>query len=124
VSEGTGIDGLDTLVIWVAALTVLGTAVAAVWRWSRGVRRIGRRFEEFADDWQGTEERPGVPSRPGVMERLACFDTRLHSLDSRLAGVEHQMRPNSGSSMRDAIDRVERCVTPDGDDQAGALRTM
>lgn len=97
-------------VVWIASSTIVLGALGAVWRWSKGIRRVAVRFDEFADDWQGTEGRPGVPARAGVMERLAGFDNRLGSLDDRLSGIEHELHPNSGGSMRDAIDRVERHV--------------
>lgn len=122
-TDGTGIESLDTLVIWVGALTVIGGAVAFLWRGTRGIRRVARRFDEFADDWQGTESRPGVPARAGVMSRLARFEVSLVSLHDRIGAVEHELHPNSGSSLRDAVDRVERCVSQDGDGAPGALRT-
>src|SRR4030095_7577184 len=92
---------------WIGAITVVATALGMLWKWSGGLRRIAARFEDFADDWQGTAEGPGVPARPGVMERLADFDTGIKSLDRRLTGIEHELHPNSGGSMRDAINRLE-----------------
>lgn len=109
-SSGTGFSELDSAVVWIGAITVVLGALGVVWRWSKGIRRVAVRFDQFADDWQGTEERPGVPARPGVMERLASFDDRLYSVDARVVRIEHELHPNSGSSMRDAIDRVERHV--------------
>lgn len=75
-------------------------AIALIWRLTRGARRVLARMDEFADDWQGTPGRPGVPGHAGVMARLG-------GIEERLIAVEHEMRPNSGSSMRDAIDRVD-----------------
>lgn len=51
------------------------------------------KVEEFIEDWRGTVARPGVPARAGVMERLD--------------GIEHQLKPNSGESLRDAVNRIE-----------------
>ncbi len=34
------------------------------------VRKLMRRLDNLLEDWNGTEARPGVPRRPGVMERL------------------------------------------------------
>ncbi len=70
-----------------------------LWRLTRGARRVLARLDEFADDWNGTPGRPGVPGHDGVMSRLG-------GIEERLIAVEHEMHPNSGSSMRDAIDRV------------------
>ncbi|MFJ2863669.1 hypothetical protein [Kitasatospora sp. NPDC087314] len=53
-------------------------------------------METFTEDWQGTPSRPGVPGRPGVMERLDR--------------IEHELHPNSGLSLRDAVNRIEEAV--------------
>jgi len=54
---------------------------------------------------------PGVLPRSGVMERLAWFEDRL-------TRVEHELHPNSGQSLRDAVDRANLRLTriyPDPD---------
>lgn len=62
--------------------------------------RIGRRvwalfqaLDDFFDDWRGSPARAGVPRRAGVMERLES--------------IEHEVRTNDGSSLKDAVKRVE-----------------
>lgn len=59
-----------------------------------GFRRIILRVDNFMDDWGGEDARPGVVRRPGVMERLEW--------------IEHQLKPNSGESLRDAVNRIEQ----------------
>lgn len=94
--------------LWVcAAIVSMAAAGGVVWgvlRWVfRGMRRVGR----FLDEWNGTEERPGAPAVPGVPARLDIMDSRLEKIDTRVAAVEAQMSPNSGSTLRDAVDRIE-----------------
>ncbi len=101
---GTGVGAVDTLAIWSAAAVGIAGAAALLWRATRGLRRLGRRVDEFIDDWSGEAARPGVPARPGVMARLA-------TIEQRAAAIEHELHPNSGGSLRDAIDRVEARVT-------------
>lgn len=96
----TGVDPVDALVLWCGAAVVISGGLALVWRATRSFRRIGGKVEDFVDDWQGTGARPGVPARPGVMSRLGA-------IEERLARVEHELHPNSGSSLRDAVDRVD-----------------
>ncbi|MGA5268038.1 hypothetical protein [Streptomyces lydicamycinicus] len=96
----TGVDPIDALVLWSGAGVVISGALALAWRATRSFRRIGGKVEDFVDDWQGTDPRPGVPARPGVMSRLGA-------IEERLARVEHELHPNSGSSLRDAVDRVD-----------------
>lgn len=92
-TDSTGIGGVDTLVIWAAAISAILGLLTLIWR---GVRRILQAVEDFTEDWNGTPARPGVPGRAGVMERLDK--------------IEHELYPNSGSSLRDAVNRVERAI--------------
>jgi hypothetical protein len=48
---------------WCGLVTVMIGMIA--WM-SRQMHRVS----QMLDDWRGTEARPGVPRRPGVMERL------------------------------------------------------
>lgn len=72
----------------------LGITVAGALGWAaRTLWVVGRRIGDLHDDWQGEPDRPGVKGRKGVMERLRAIEQELH--------------PNGGSSLRDAVDRVE-----------------
>ncbi|MBB5853986.1 hypothetical protein ACFQ05_11815 [Amycolatopsis umgeniensis] len=108
------------------ALDIAGTAGVAVaayliirriWTAARNAGRGLRKLVHFADDWFGEPERDGVPARPGVMERISAIETDgaatrddVRGLVERVDRVEHELRPNSGASLRDAIDRVENAV--------------
>lgn len=74
----------------VVMLTGIGAAARYV---GRPMRRLLRQNDEFREDWYGEPARAGVDPRPGVMERLK--------------GIENELRPNGGSTLRDAINRVE-----------------
>lgn len=112
VSDGsTGVVAVDALVIWSVAVAGVAAALALLWRMTRGVRRLGLRVEEFVDDWHGVPSRPGVSGRPGVMARLDGFEERM-------TRVEHELHPNSGASLRDAVDLAnhrlaQMCPDPD-----------
>ncbi|MGA5202830.1 hypothetical protein [Streptomyces variegatus] len=116
----TGIPALDAALVWGGAVSVLGTVGTVAWRVGRGVAHFASRAGQFFDDWYGEEGRPGVAPRSGVMVRLA-------SLEDGLDHVRHEVRPNSGESLRDAVDlaneRLARlCPDPQpgcGDGQAG-----
>jgi hypothetical protein len=41
-------------------------------------------------------------------ECLAQMDQRLSTLEGELTAVRAELRPNGGSSVRDALDRVDR----------------
>lgn len=109
--DSTGVPTVDMLVIWSVAAAAIAGALALAWRAVRFARRIAARVDDFVNDWNGVPGRPGVPERPGVM-------TRLGRIEGRLTGMEHELRPNSGRSLRDAVDRVDRrtrSLAPDPD---------
>jgi hypothetical protein len=53
-------------------------------------------WEHFMEDWFGEEDRPGVPGREGVMQRLL--------------NIELEVKPNGGGSIKDAVNRIEAKV--------------
>lgn len=99
--EATGVPSLDLVLVWGGAITILAGVGTIAWRVLRATLHLGRRVEQFMDDWSGEEERPGVPGRPGVIERVS-------GIEERLARVEHELYPNSGASLRDAVDLANR----------------
>lgn len=50
-------------------------------------------WEQFMEDWAGTEARPGRSAVPGVMERLNNIDGEL--------------KKNGGKSVKDVVNRIE-----------------
>ncbi|SOB83126.1 hypothetical protein [Streptomyces sp. 1331.2] len=97
----TGAASLDAILLWCGAVVTVAGAAGLLWRTTRSARRLAQRVEDFVDDWQGTADRPGVPGRAGVM-------TRLDQIEHKLAAVQHELHPNSGGSLRDAVDRVDQ----------------
>lgn len=92
------------------------TACAAVWKGGGWLLATMRKLGRLADDWTGEPARPGHPiPTPGVLDRLSMIEahvrplqSRLDDMDRRLAAVEAQLQPNGGSSLRDAVDRIDR----------------
>lgn len=89
---------LHTLVLIGAAAGAACALIAGAWKGIRGLSRFLARGERFLDDWNGTEDRPGVIAR-------------LDANEARLERIEHELFPNSGKSLRDGLDRVEAHLT-------------
>lgn len=70
--------GLDGLVGWVVAAGAAAAAGYAIWRYV--VQPIARAVSvvvEVGGDFRGHDERPGVPRKPGVMERLQSIEQQI-----------------------------------------------
>ena len=101
----------------IAVFAVIG------WAWKQ-LKPPTKGIEHFLEDWNGEPERPGVPARPGMMQRVANIETAQNASATHQTKAEeffekyapiidrldHEMHPNSGSSMADAVNRTERSL--------------
>jgi len=90
---------MDQIVLyWAAGVITLGTALGMLWRLLRPLcarlHLLMDNWDAFMRDWAGEPAAPGRSAVPGVMERLNRIDGEL--------------KRNGGSSMKDAINRVEK----------------
>lgn len=69
-------------------------AALVIWWIGKRTGPTAKKVINFLDDWNGEPARPGVPQRLGVMARL----DEMH----------HELHPNSGSSLADAVNRTEK----------------
>lgn len=95
-------DPNDILLVQIFA--ALGTILGAVLLFAKVIYPMWKRvskwmntWEDFMDDWFGSEPRPGRSRTKGVMERLNEIDGELKN--------------NGGSSIKDAVDRIDTQVT-------------
>jgi hypothetical protein len=80
-----------------ATVTAIGVIGVGVYKASK----LTKRFIHFLDDYFGEEERPGFEGRPGLQERLRF-------MEEEIACISFEMRPNHGTSIKDAVARIEQ----------------
>jgi hypothetical protein len=103
--------------LWIQIFGAVGTVAGAIFLIAKFVvpalKRISKwmnTWENFMDDWFGEEGRPGVKKRAGVMERLATLD--------------HELKPNGGGSIKDAVNRIESDVKELSSDTKGIKKRL
>lgn len=87
----------EFLMMLAATVTAIGVIGVGVHKTTKLVKR----FIHFLDDYFGEEERPGFDGRPGMQERL-------RNMEEEIACISFEMRPNHGTSIKDAIARIEK----------------
>lgn len=92
------IAAIGSLLLAVTALVAQRAFSVAKWLWG-----VFKRIEQLIEDFNGASERPGVAARPGVLERL-------QAMDGDLATVKAELSYNSGSTLKDAVRRIDHNV--------------
>lgn len=87
----------EFLIMLAATITAIGVIGVGLHK----ATKLTKRFIHFLDDYFGEEARPGFDGRPGMQERLSY-------MESEISCISYEMRPNSGSSIKDAINRIEK----------------
>ena len=87
----------EFLMMLAATVTAIGVIGVGVYKTSK----LTKRFIHFLDDYFGEEERPGFEGRPGMQERLRF-------MEEEIACISFEMRPNHGTSIKDAVARIEQ----------------
>lgn len=88
---------LQTIILIGATASAFG---AIAFFFSKLFRLFGTWFT-FINDWYGTDD------KPGVNERLDQGSARFDFIESELKTIKEELFNNHGSSLRDAIDRIE-----------------
>lgn len=88
----------EIVLYWAAGVITILTALGMLWRLLKPIcdriHTIMDGWDNFIRDWAGEPASPGRSAVPGVMERLNRIDGEL--------------KRNGGSSMKDALNRVEK----------------
>lgn len=91
----------DTILAWAAAIIAVGGALGIIWKLLspliKKTQALLESLSRFTVDWFGEDAAPGRDKVPGVMERLNNIDGEL--------------KHNGGSTMKDAIKRIENKLT-------------
>lgn len=85
---------------WLMTIAATITAIGVISVGLYKVTKLVKRFIHFLDDYFGEDPRPGFDGRPGMQERLRF-------MEEEIACISFEMRPNHGTSIKDAVGRIE-----------------
>ena len=83
-------------------IVLSAAAAAGVGYFANLIFKVTKTWYKFVDDWYGSED------HPGIVERLNDGQEHFNKIDAELATIKAELFNNGGSSLRDAIDRIER----------------
>ena len=86
----TGVEWVDGMILWIGAIAAILAGLFTIGKAVKAGVHIARRLDRVATQLLGDDETP--------------------SLDDRLSSIEHELHPNGGSSMRDAVNRTEKAL--------------
>jgi hypothetical protein len=90
-------ESTNFLMMLAATVTAIGVIGVGLHK----ATKLVKRFIHFLDDYFGEEARPGFEGRPGMQERLKF-------MEEEIACISFEMRPNHGTSIKDAVERIEK----------------
>lgn len=103
----------ENILMAAAIITAITAIIIGLIKTSRFIKKV----VHFFDDFLGEDERPGVPARPGFSERMSQLEKSLEkgtekfsTIEYKLDKIDYELRPNSGQSLRDAVNRIEKRV--------------
>jgi hypothetical protein len=86
-------------------IITLGAAASALGYMGSKLLRLFKTWFQFIQDWNGTD------NTPGVVQRLHEGNERFEKIEEEIATIKAELFNNHGSSLRDAIDRIEEAVS-------------
>ncbi len=83
-------------------IVLLAAAASGIGYFATKFFKLFKTWFQFIQDWNGTED------KPGVVERLEIGNKRFEKLENEIQVIKAELFNNHGTSLRDAIDRIER----------------
>lgn len=86
-------------------IVLVGAALSALIYIFNKFFKLFKTWFKFIEDWNGTED------NPGVVERLKEGNERFNKIEQEITTIKHELFTNNGSSLRDAVNRIEHNTT-------------
>jgi hypothetical protein len=106
-------------------ITVTAFVIVAFIGWfAKALAKMVKVQDVVTEQIMGRVETKQLPAIPSLHERFTVVDERFDAQDAQLLTLEHEVLENDGSSVKDAVNRVETAVIAVGNKLAEHLGTM
>lgn len=86
-------------------IVLIGAALGALTYILGNLIKLFRTWFQFVEDWNGHDD------VLGIVDRLEEGSKRFDKIESEIEVIKAELFNNSGSSLRDAVDRIEAAVS-------------
>lgn len=91
---------MEPAAILAGQITLIGGGIAFAFGVLFSIWKFSIAWNDFMRDWKGDAHDDGRAAIPGVIARLEKLENGLHT-------VKLEVRPNSGKSIKDVVNRIE-----------------
>ena len=77
------------IIQWIA---ILGVLVTVAIRINKLIYPVWHKLEQMANDFAGEPERPGVPAKPGIMERISKLEQLVAELSDKIDKIDESTK--------------------------------
>ena len=91
---------------WMGITAALILVAAFFWKPLRVILRRLREFADFLDQWNGKPEKKDRAGKT-IQHAEPGVSARILTLEEKTERIHHEVTPNHGGSMKDALKRVE-----------------
>lgn len=99
------IESAAQVAAWIAGI---GAGVFVLFKFFVATRKLF----SFLDEVTGEPAAFGRPAKPGLVEKVDLISAEQAAHTEQIQRILHEVYPNSGGSLRDAVDRLERASAP------------
>jgi hypothetical protein len=99
------VNSIGEIAAWVVGVAAALAVLAKFFQ-------VSRKLFSFLDEVTGEPAAFGRDAKPGLVQKVDQIQSEQAVHTEQIQRVLHELFPNSGSSLRDAVDRLERQSMP------------
>lgn len=98
---------IDTLISQKALVMVVVVLVAVFLFMVAAIYAVVKAWTPMRRFFQFINALAGSDTEPGILERLKSVESKQDEQGTQISQIHHEVRPNTGGSIKDAVARIE-----------------